>query len=86
MMTDALTEFAKLFKDRDHKPVKMPTTGFVKSVPPNPKIRLTDNIILDKSHLIFCNRTALSYDVGDEVVLVPQHRNMYIVLDRAVRY
>lgn len=50
---DAMTEFAKMFKDRNNNTPPSITTGIVITPPPEVQIRLTNNIILDKTRLVF---------------------------------
>ncbi|MCG3089126.1 DUF2577 family protein [Sporosarcina cyprini] len=59
---DGLTEFAKLFKDRDPKDVPSITTGIVESLPPEPVIRLSEKIAPDKSQLIFASNLIAGYE------------------------
>lgn len=49
---DAISELAKLFKERENIPYMGPIVGTVISPPPDIKIQTDKNIILDKTHLI----------------------------------
>ena len=52
---DGLTEFAKLFKDRDNSAPPAITTGIVIAPPPDPQIRLNEVVVLYKDNLIFAS-------------------------------
>lgn len=85
---DGLTELAKLFKERDAKTGPSITTGIVEALPPEPVIRLTPQIALDKTVLIFAS-TLLSaaLEIGDEVIIIPvADGQMYYAIDKAVRF
>ncbi|MFJ5771398.1 DUF2577 family protein [Psychrobacillus sp. NPDC093180] len=53
MAEDQLTEFARLFKQRDNKPPGSMTTGIVMSPPPEAEIHLNDGTFLFNRHLIW---------------------------------
>ncbi|MGE7838003.1 DUF2577 domain-containing protein [Viridibacillus arvi] len=53
MPDDGLTEFAKMFKDRDNKTPSSITTGIVITPPPEITIKLNDVVVLSKENLIF---------------------------------
>lgn len=87
MAGDALTEFAKLLKERDNQQLPSATTGIVLSLPSNPKIRLNEFIVLDKDQLVFAQSIVSTLSVGNEVILVPvADGQLYYVIDKAVRY
>lgn len=51
-IVDGLSELAKMFKDRENKLYRGPIVGIVISPPPEIKIKIDDNIILEKRHLV----------------------------------
>lgn len=59
---DGLTELAMLFRERDAKAVPSITTGIVEALPPEPVIRLTPQITLDKTQLIFASNLISGYE------------------------
>ncbi len=58
---NGITELANMFKERENVPYMGPQTGTVISPPPEIKVRLGDNIILDKSHLIIAAHVLADY-------------------------
>lgn len=58
---DALTEMAKMFKERENDPYMGPQTGTVVTPPPGIQVRLGDKIILDKDHLIIAAHVLADY-------------------------
>lgn len=58
----SVERFAQMFKARDNQPVPSVTTGIVLAVPPEPRIRLTDAIILEKNHLVFSAHMLKDYE------------------------
>lgn len=90
MSKDNMTELAKLFKARDNNVPPSITTGIILSPLPEIQIRLTEQIILDKTHLIIAEHIYKHYEdeliEGNEVILMPTNNEQtYFVLDRAVR-
>lgn len=86
-MMDGISELAKLFKERENKPIMGIQIGKVLSPFPNVKIGLGDRIILDKENLVI---SELIYnkilESNDEVILIPTSDNQtYYVIDKAVR-
>lgn len=62
MAEDGLTEFAKLFIDRDNTPSSSMTTGIVITPPPEVQIRLNEVVVLDKEKLIFAAHMLVDYE------------------------
>jgi len=84
---DAVTELAKLFKARENPSFMGMVTGMVLTPPPNIKIAIGKEIILEKEHLIIAaallNNTLVN---RDEVILMPsQDQQTYYLIDKAVR-
>lgn len=59
---DGLTELAKLFKNNENKTMPSITTGIVEALPPNPVIRISDIITLDKTQLVFASNLISGYE------------------------
>ena len=95
MANDWITEFAKMFKDRENKPSPSITTGKVIQPLPEVKIQLNEHIVLDKNNLIIFEHVYSHYaysdplhylNVGDEVCLLPTHdEQTYFLLDKVRR-
>lgn len=115
-MDHHIVEFAKMLLDRNNPEIASVLIGTVEEGFPDIKIRLNDNIILDKSYLVFAAHTLSDYQrqftsdgditigttnsysssgtitltdtfsVGDQVIIMPtQSKQLYYVLDKAVR-
>lgn len=64
---DGISELAKMFKDREPIRYKGPIVGTVLSPPPEIKIQIDKNIILDKEHLVICASVLDGYERTYEV-------------------
>lgn len=62
MAEDGLTEFAKLFKQRDNTPSASITTGIIITPPPEVQIRLNEVVVLDKENLLFAAHMLADYE------------------------
>lgn len=58
----AIEEFARELKNRNNPAVPSITTGIVLAEPPEPVIKLTDSIILQKNHLVFAEHMLKDYE------------------------
>ena len=65
---DGITEFAKLFKERDNILYQGPQTGIVLSPPPEIQISIGDQIVLKKNHLIIAAHVLGDYQRENEIV------------------
>jgi hypothetical protein len=59
---DAMTELAKLLKERDNPHTQSITIGTVLAPPPEIKIKLNDSIVLTKSQLVFSSHMLSNYN------------------------
>ncbi|WP_018923869.1 DUF2577 family protein [Salsuginibacillus kocurii] len=84
-MADGYSKLAKLFKDRENPKQMGIMTGTVIEPPPEPKIRIDENIVLDKQHLIFDDDLTIEKD--DEVIIIPAgNQQVFYVLAKARRF
>lgn len=66
-MQKEIVELAKLFKERNNKHYDSFLIGTVISPPPEPKIRISPEIILTKEHLIFSASVVDDYEREYEI-------------------
>lgn len=59
---DGLTELAMMIKKNEPKKIPSITTGIVEALPPNPVIRLSQQIAPDKAQLIFASNLISGYE------------------------
>jgi hypothetical protein len=64
---DGVSELAKMFKEREPIRYRGPIVGTVLSPPPEIKIQIDKNIILDKGHLVICGSILDGYERTYEV-------------------
>lgn len=87
-MDKAITEFAKMFKDRDNPNVLGLQLGEVISPLPDIKIKIDDAILLDQSHLVISSQIYINYkniddtylNAGDKVILIPMGNEQFFYL------
>ncbi len=90
---DSVTEFAKMFRERENKHYAGPQIGVVVELAPySIKISLDNQILLTKKQLIIpdklINATAgvFQLQLGDEVILIPStDEQIYFLIDKVVR-
>lgn len=66
-MQKEIVELASMLKERDNKPYESFIIGTVLSQPPEPKIRISPEIILTKEHLIFSASVVDDYERQYEI-------------------
>ena len=82
---NGITELAKLFKERNNGDEYSPMFGKVIQLPET-KIRISEKIILNDSHLVCCielkkrNTDGYYINLGKEVVLLPYAKNQKFVV------
>ncbi|WDV47128.1 DUF2577 domain-containing protein [Clostridiaceae bacterium M8S5] len=64
---EGISEFAKLFKERDNKPYLGPQLGTVQSKFPDIKISLGDNVLLTKKNLYFSSHITKHFEREFEI-------------------
>lgn len=90
---DGLSELAKMFKSRENKNYMGPIIGEIISPLPNIKIKLRNEIFLEKHNCVIANHIYIHYKNidntyllnGDKVILIPSgDEQLYFLVDKVV--